>query len=345
MRKKHNHRIFVFICIIASLVLATLACGTSDEPELVATSEPEEETAAEEADTPDEPVSEGEVEPTPANFEIGDTISIGDRTVIVLGWENIPPDEFFTPDEGFKYIGVELVIVNTGETPKSTSSILQMKVKDETAQQYTVDFMAQSQLKGGNVEGELISGEKIRGKVGFQVPEDVQSLELVFDAEVFGTGKVFVNLGSEPKMVEAPSEIPGEKELETYSIGESIEMNDMVLTVNEVSSPAGDQFTKPSEGYKFLVVDLTLINNSSTAVNISSLMQMFVKDSAGRKFDVDIWATTAGGGTTPDGEYAPGETIRGQVGYEVPADETQFIFVFEADFWGTGKILVDLPLE
>jgi hypothetical protein len=220
-----------------------------------------------------------------------------------------------------------------------------MKVKDETAQQYTVDFMAQSQLKGGNVEGELISGEKIRGKVGFQVPEDVQSLELVFDAEVFGTGKVFVNLGSEPKMVEAPSEIPGEKELETYSIGESIEMNDMVLTVNEVSSPAGDQFTKPSEGYKFLVVDLTLINNSSTAVNISSLMQMFVKDSAGRKFDVDIWATTAGGGTTPDGEYAPGETIRGQVGYEVPADETQFIFVFEADFWGTGKILVDLPLE
>jgi hypothetical protein len=345
MSKRKKQRTLVFVCVIACLVIAALACGSSDEAELVSTSVPEQETAAEEADIPEEAEQEDDVEPPPTSYEIGDTINIGDRTIIVLGWENIPPDEFFNPDEGFKYIGVELIIVNAGETPKSTSSLLQLKVKDETAQQYTIDIMAQSQLKGGSIEGELISGEKIRGKVGFQVPEDVENLELVFDAEVFGTGKVFVNLGSEPKLVEPPSEIPGEKELETFSIGESIEMNNMVLTVNEISSPAGDQFTKPTEGYKFLVVDLTLINNSSNAVNISSLMQMYVKDSEARKFSVDIMATTAANGTTPDGEYAPGETIRGQVGYEVPADETQFVFSFEADFWGTGKILVELPLE
>jgi hypothetical protein len=220
-----------------------------------------------------------------------------------------------------------------------------MNLKDETAQRYTIDIMAQSQAKGGSIEGSLLPGEKIRGKIGFEVPEEVQNLELVFDAEVFGTGKVFVNLGSEPKMIEPPSEIPGETEQETFTVGDSIESNKFILTVNEVTSIAGDQFTQPSDGYKFIAVDLTLVNNSSNAENISSLLQMFVKDSAGRKFSVDIWASTAAGGATPEGEFAPGETIRGKVGYEVPVDETDFVFVFESDFWNTGKVFVEIPLE
>ena len=344
MNKNQRNRTIIFISIIAALFLASLACGTSDEPELISTAPQEEEDVGEGEALP-EAEAEPESEQSPSSFEIGDVISIGDKTLIVLGWEDVPGNQFFTPDEGYKYIAVDVILVNTADTNKSTSSILQMKVKDETAQQYPVDIMAQSLALGGKIEGEMLPGEKIRGKVGFQVPEDGQKLELVFDAKVFGTGKVFVNLGSEPKMVDAPAEIPGETEQETYTIGESIEMNDILLTVNEVSIIAGDEFNTPSEGYKYLSLDLTLVNNSSNPINISSLLQMFVKDSQCRNFSLDFMATSAAGASSPDGEYAPGETIRGQVGYQVPADETQFVFSFDAGFWRTGRILVAFTVE
>jgi hypothetical protein len=44
------------------------------------------------------------------------------------------------------------------------------------------------------VDGEITPGEKLRGQVGFQIPEDAQGLTFVFDADVFGHGKVFVAL-------------------------------------------------------------------------------------------------------------------------------------------------------
>ena len=49
--------------------------------------------------------------------------------------------------------------------------------------------------------------------------------------------------------------------------------------------------------------------------------------------------------TTPEGELAPGGTLRGQVGFQVPADATGLVFVFDGDFFGAGKVFVVLPTE
>ncbi len=222
---------------------------------------------------------------------------------------------------------------------------MQTSLKDETSQRYTIDVSALAIVKGGSIDGKLSPGEKIRGRIGFQVPEDVESLEYTFDADVFRSGKIFVDLGSEPVMVEAPSEIPGESEQETYNFDDTIEISNLVIKINEVSTPLGGQFIKLSDNYKFLVVDLTLENKASSSANISSLRQMWIKDSDDRKFSVSIFASATGAGTLPDGEYLAGETIRGQVGYEVPVDETQFVFVFDGDFWGSGTVFIEIPLE
>lgn len=333
------------ILAVTTLALAALACGEESSPtkigeadtaqatEAVEAAEPTEEGATEAPPATNTPLPEG-----PKTYEIGDVISIGDSVMVVLGWESPEGDEFTQPDEGSKFVAVELLLVNQSDEPRTVSSLMQMSLKDDTDQQYDVDLMAEMAAGSSSPQGELSPGERIRGKVGFQVPEDASGLVFVYDADVFGTGKVFVELGDEPVFVEAPSELAGETQQQQYSIGEQVAIGDMALTVNEVTYPSGDEFTQPDEGNKFVVVDLTLENMGSEAEQVSSMMQMSLKDDTGQTYDIDLMASMASGGSTPEGEISPGEKLRGQVGFQVPEDATGLAFVFDASVFGHGKV-------
>lgn len=336
MSSKRN---FVPFLALAVLLLVSLACGSTTSPSLVATSAPPVDSGSQ----PQEQPTQAPAPVTQQNYKVGDVVSIGDHVLVVLGWENIQPSDFSKPDAGKKFVAVELLIVNNSQSAMSVSTLLQMSMKDDTGQKYDVDFMASTAIGGASVDGELAPGEKVRGKVGFQVAENATGLQFVFDASVFGSGKVFVDLGAEPVTIEPPASIAGETSQQTYNIGDVIAMGTTNITVNEVLYPAGDQFNKPNAGFKFLVVDITIENTSATAISVSTLLQMSVKDSGGQKFDVDLMASVASGGSSPDGEIAPGEKLRGQVGFQVPENATGLVFVFDADVWGSGKVFVALP--
>jgi len=338
MNNNHNSKKFIPFIALAILLLVSLACGSSTSPSLVATSVPPADSGSQEQPT--------QAQAAPAvqqNYKVGDVVAIGDHVLVVLGWENVPAGDFSKPDAGKKFVAVELLIVNNSQSSMSVSTLLQMTMKDDTGQKYDVDFMASTEIGGGSVDGELAPGEKVRGKVGFQVGENAQGLQFVFDADVWGSGKVFVDLGAEPVTVEPPASIAGETAQQTYNVGDVIAMGTTTLTVNEIQYPAGDDFNKPNAGFKFLVVDLTIENKGATAISVSTLLQMSVKDSSSQKYDVDFMASTASGGSSPDGEIAPNEKLRGQVGFQVPENATGLVFVFDADVWGTGKVVVALP--
>jgi hypothetical protein len=142
--------------------------------------------------------------------------------------------------------------------------------------------------------------------------------------------------------VEPPSQLAGEREQQRFSIGETVEIGDIALTVNEVTRPSGDELNQPEEGKTFVVVDLTLENKGDEAEQVSSLMQMSLKDDTGQKYDIDLMASVASGGTAPEGEISPGEKLRGQVGFQVPEDAAGLEFVFDASVFGYGKVVVKL---
>ncbi len=339
MNTHQNRKKWVPLFVLAMFILLTLACGSTETPTLVATSEPQEQSVSQEQSTQ-------AATSTPVlqqSYNVGDMVTINDYVLIVLGWENVPASDFANPDEGKKFIAVELLIVNNGQSPKSLSTLLQMSMKDDTGQKYDVDFTALMAIDGGSIDGELTTGEKVRGKVGFQVPDNAQGFQFVFDASIFGSGKVFVDLGAEPISVEPPASVTGEGSQLTFNIGELIEMGTTLLTVNEVTNPVGDQFNKPDVGNKFLVVDLTIENKGATSLALSTLLQMSLKDSSGRKYAVDFMASAASGGSSPDGEVSPGEKLRGQVGFQVPENADGLVFVFDADVWGAGKVFVAVP--
>jgi hypothetical protein len=337
MNRKHNT---VSLIALTVLLLASLACGSSASPTLVATSAPPVDSGSPQQQ---EQPTQASAPVIQQNYKVGDVIAIGDHVLVVLGWENVSPNDFSQPDAGKKFVAVELLIVNNSQSAMSISTLLQASMKDDTAQKYDADFMASAAIGGASVDGELAPGEKVRGKVGFQVAENATGLQFVFDASFFGSGKVFVDLGAEPVKVEPPAELAGETVQQTYNIGDVIAMGTTNVTVNEVLYPAGDEFNKPNAGFKFLVVDLTIENLSTTAISVSSLLQMSVKDSSSQKYDVDLMASVASGGSSPEGEIAPGEKLRGQVGFQVPENATGLVFVFDADVWGTGKVFIALP--
>ncbi len=276
-------------------------------------------------------------------YEVGDVVSIGDSVLAILGWADVPDGDFAKPDDGKKFIAVEMLIVNQSARPASISTMLQMAVKDSAGQSYDPDFMAGMAVDSASVDGELSPGERIRGKTGFQVPALASDLVFVFDADVFGAGKVFVNLGPQPVSVAPPAEISGETRQETFQVGDVVDIGNFTLTVNEVFSPPGDDFSQPKDGYKFVAVDVTIENKTEKAAGISSMLQMALKDATGQSYRVDLLASTATGGSTPDGELVPGEKIRGQVGYQIPVDASGLVFVFDADVFGAGKVFVALP--
>ncbi|HET9017854.1 MAG TPA: DUF4352 domain-containing protein, partial [Thermomicrobiaceae bacterium] len=111
------------------------------------------------------------------------------------------------------------------------------------------------------------------------------------------------------------------------------------VTVNGVSQPTGNELLQPDAGQKFIAVDVTLVNQGSTAEAISTLMQMAVKDSSGKKYDVDLGAQASTGGSngTLDGMLAPGDEVRGDVAFSVPANMTNsaLVFIFTPGLVGT----------
>jgi hypothetical protein len=341
MKNRFSQKAVIVSLLI--LLIAALACSNSVEPALVTTAEPtsdssELSSAKSEGENASEPMANAS-----QKYNIGDVVEIGSDVLVILGWEEVPETDFFKPDAGKKFIAVELVIVNKGQSSRSISTLLQTSVKDETDQKYDPDFMASSALDGASVDGELVPGEKVRGKVGFQVPETVTNLEFVFDASLFGTGKIFINLGGIPAKVDAPAEIQGETTQQTYNVGDTIALGTNTLVVNDVTYPPGGQFAQPKPGNKFIVVDITFENKGVEAVLVSSLLQMKLKDSDGNKYGVDLMATTSAEGSSVDGEIAPGERVRGQIGFQIPESVLGLIFVFDADVWGSGKVFIALP--
>lgn len=236
-----------------------------------------------------------------------------------------------------KFILVDVLLVNQSEAATSISSLAQMSLRDSTGQVYDVDFSAQIAVDAASPDGEVSPGERIRGSVGFQVPEEPGPLTFVFDVALFGSGKVFVDLGEEAVLLDPPEELAGQQELETYHIGDVVEVGDVVLMVSGWSLSEGSEFNKPDEGNHLVFVDVTVVNSSESQESVSSLLQMNLRDSTGQIYDPEFTAAIDSPNRGPDAVLLPGERIRGTVGFQTPIDATELTFVFDADIFGTGS--------
>jgi len=92
---------------------------------------------------------------------------------------------------------------------------------------------------------------------------------------------------------------------------------------------------KPKEGFKWIVVDLTVENTGDDEYSMSTLLQMEAKDEQDRTYSIAFGPELQG---KLDVVIPVGERARGEVAFEVPAETARLRFIFKQAL-GTGQAI------
>lgn len=135
-----------------------------------------------------------------------------------------------------------------------------------------------------------------------------------------------------PTQSQSPEDNSAEPEKTTFGIGEQVSLNDVVVTMNNVTESNGSQFNKPTDGNTFVLCEFTIENNSEKDLAVSSLMcfEAYVDDYS---TSMSLSALLESDKSQLDGTVAAGKKMNGTIGYEAPADWKEIEVRFTPDFW------------
>lgn len=121
-------------------------------------------------------------------------------------------------------------------------------------------------------------------------------------------------------------------EVKTYAVGETARTGNLDVTVLGFKDPQPPgPFIPPGAGNHFVSVDVQLANRGANAQGFSSLLQLHLADAADRQFNSTFGEVTP---PAPDGDIAPGGTIRGMVLFAVPDGTTGLRFRVQGTLGG-----------
>lgn len=149
------------------------------------------------------------------------------------------------------------------------------------------------------------------------------------------------NSGGPQKVGEAASEggtVPAATEQSVFGVGDKVELNDVVVTLVNVSESTGSGFMAPEDGKVYLLCEFEIENNSSSEIAVSSLMS-FSAYVDGYTTNLDLGATTSSDKPQLDGSVAAGKKMNGIVGYSVDQQWSEIEVRFTPNFW-SGKEIV-----
>ena len=124
---------------------------------------------------------------------------------------------------------------------------------------------------------------------------------------------------------------------DSFQVGDQVELNDIVVTLTNVSENSGSEFNKPSDGNVFAICSFEIENNSSKDIAVSSILsfEAYVDDYS---TSLSLGAIISTDKTQLDGSVAAGKKMSGVIGYEIPKDWSELEINFTPDFWSGKEI-------
>ncbi len=119
----------------------------------------------------------------------------------------------------------------------------------------------------------------------------------------------------------APLKIEAKK-IKVYQIGQTAEVKGIKITVNSIREIDATALETPEDGKTFIAVDCTLENTSNKDQSSSSMLWYSMKGQDGRKCDQVLSAELNG---SLDTEVLSGETVAGEIAYEVPTEGSLYL--------------------
>jgi|GEM_PF-4350887 len=270
-----------------------------------------------------------------AIYKEGEVINYDDISLVILGWSPFTGNDEIKPDEGNKFVMVDIVFANLGSRMLNSVHSFDMKLRDASGNKYDAEtryYYARSSPypfdKG------LVPGERMRGKILFQVPMADSGYVFVFNTTWVSLPKpgedILVALSAQPGFVKLPAEFlipfPG-----TRKIGDVITNGDLTLSVLGWESMLDEKSMFLPEDMKYVVIELVAANHGNKTLSIRNY-GIGLKNITGENYD--FLPLTGYNGTymiRMPLTIAPGEHVRGKTSFKVPKEANNLISF--ADFY------------
>jgi hypothetical protein len=142
--------------------------------------------------------------------------------------------------------------------------------------------------------------------------------------------------GAKPAAAEKSASAP-----KTFKVGDKVKLGDYVLVVHKLTDPVKpkNEFLKPPAGKRWVSVDAEVTNNADSPQTVSSIACFDLRDSQNKKYAITITGEST---SQLDGEIAPGDSLRGDLEFEVPKAAKGLKLSFKCDLLSSGSATIRL---
>lgn len=244
------------------------------------------------------------------------------------------PGLIYSPKEGTKLVAVEIIVSNISGDMLGVNPLNATLVDSE-------GFTYQTELGGVDEQIptlDIFAGEKVRGFIAFQVPENATPASIKYSLDFMGNKVLKASLmppseGHEP-VLETSSDEPAQ---ELPKLGEEVQRFGYTLTATTVEDPAtpGILFT-PRESYRLVAVEIILGNVDNDEFSVNPLNSYLI-DADGFVYAVELGGSNDQIDTT---KLGTGEKVKGWVAFNIPEDATpagiRYQTNYSSDYLYTG---------
>lgn len=195
MEKNGNRRRYLvpfWALLVMAALIALIGCTSSDKskkdstPKKVAEADEGKDSDKKDSDIDEESdIEEPEKE---TKFRKGETAEMNDIQVTMTSCKLGKGSEYNKPDDGNAYLLAEFEIKNNSDDELTVSSIMSFEAY---ADDYKLDysFGAIMEAEGNQLDGSVAPGKKMKGWIGWEVPEDFKAVEVHFTDNVWSSDK------------------------------------------------------------------------------------------------------------------------------------------------------------
>lgn len=115
----------------------------------------------------------------------------------------------------------------------------------------------------------------------------------------------------------------------TNQVGQTATLGDLHVTVDKVTAVPGELGNLPDAGNRFVFLSVTIENAGKTNLATNSVATATLNDAAGKPYYFAANAIMLGASRPINGEVAPGEKTSGNIGYQLPTNAGDLIWIVE----------------
>ena len=176
----------IIAIIVLGIIVAVAGGGDGNKPKKVGDSKTDHTDTEEKNNAEESGGSQSEEKET--LFRMGEIAELNGVQVVLTDYNESKGSEFNTPEDGNVFVLGEFEITNNSDKEMSVSSALSFEAyADDYALNYSLTALMEKD--GNQLDGTIAAGKKLKGWIGWEVPQDYQKIEIHFTDNVWSSNK------------------------------------------------------------------------------------------------------------------------------------------------------------